>query len=117
MITSGAEATVVASSAPGSAVRVYPVEKLDAEYIFDTNGAGDCFAGGFVGALVSGKSLDDAVKLGHKLGAMCVGQVRTRLFSVTLPRTNNETEQWDCVELDGAHAPVAKGQRMGRLIE
>ena len=75
VITSGAESTVVASSAPGSAVRIYPVEKLDSEYIVDTNGAGDCFAGGFVGALVYGKNLDDAVKMGHKLGAMCVGQV------------------------------------------
>lgn len=80
VITSGSEATVVASSEPKSAVRVYPVEKLDAEYIVDTNGAGDCFAGGFVGALVHGKSLDDAVKLGHKLGAMCVGQVCLSLF-------------------------------------
>jgi adenosine kinase len=41
----------------------------------DTNGAGDMFAGGFVGALILGKSTDEAVKIGHRTGAMCVGQV------------------------------------------
>lgn len=59
----------------GSVVKVFPVAKLDAEEIVDTNGAGDCFAGGFIGALVLGKSVDESVKIGHKLGAMCVGQV------------------------------------------
>lgn len=75
VITNGAEATIVASSAPGSKAKVYPVAKLSVEEIVDTNGAGDCFAGGFVGALVLGKSLDEAIEVGHKLGAMCVGQV------------------------------------------
>ena len=42
----------------------------------DTNGAGDAFAGGFVGAMILGKSHDEAVEVGHRLGAMCVGQVR-----------------------------------------
>lgn len=78
MITSGADATTIASSASSSAavkVKVYPVEKLEAEAIVDTNGAGDCFSGGFVGALVLGKSVDEAVRVGHRLGGMCVGQV------------------------------------------
>lgn len=48
---------------------------LSASQIVDTNGAGDAFAGGFYGGLVSGKNVDEAVEIGHKLGAMCVGQV------------------------------------------
>lgn len=76
MITNGSESTIVASSAPGSAaVKVFPVAKLPSEQIVDTNGAGDCFAGGFLGATVLGKGLDEAISIGHKLGAMCVGQV------------------------------------------
>ena len=41
----------------------------------DTNGAGDAFAGGFVGGLAAGKSLDEAIEVGHTLGTMCVTQV------------------------------------------
>lgn len=75
VITNGSEATIVASSAPGSSVKVFPVAKLSSDEIVDTNGAGDCFAGGFIGATVLGKGLDEAISIGHKLGAMCVGQV------------------------------------------
>ena len=46
------------------------------EEIVDTNGAGDAFAGGFIGAFVLGKSIDECVEAGHKLGAMCVKNVR-----------------------------------------
>jgi adenosine kinase len=52
------------------------VNPLQDKQIVDTNGAGDAFAGGFLGALVSGKSIDEAVLAGHKLGAMCVQLVR-----------------------------------------
>ena len=57
--------------------KIYPVEKLEASQIVDTNGAGDAFAGGFIGAYVSGKSLDECVLAGHKLAAICVQQVNT----------------------------------------
>lgn len=43
--------------------------------IVDTNGAGDAFAGGFLGGLVLGKPLDECVIAGHKMGAMNVQQV------------------------------------------
>jgi pfkB family carbohydrate kinase len=56
---------------------VFPVTRLEDGQIVDTNGAGDAFAGGFLGALVAGKSLDDAVLAGHKLGGMCVQLVST----------------------------------------
>jgi len=52
------------------------VNALSEDQIVDTNGAGDAFAGGFLGAYVAGKSLDECVEVGHRLGAMCVGQVR-----------------------------------------
>lgn len=45
----------------------------------DTNGAGDAFAGGFLGGIVMGKSLDASIDIGHKLGQMCVGQVGPQL--------------------------------------
>lgn len=43
------------------------------------------FAGGFVGALILGKSMDEAVEIGHRTGAMCVGQV-CRLFLAVILR-------------------------------
>ncbi|EPQ60065.1 Ribokinase-like protein [Gloeophyllum trabeum ATCC 11539] len=75
IITQGPRSTVVVSAADPDAPKVVPVNPLKDEEIIDTNGAGDAFAGGFLGALLSGKSIDDAVLVGHKMGAMCVGQV------------------------------------------
>ena len=62
-------------------MQVYPVAKLPADQIVDTNGAGDMFAGAFVGALIMGKPTDEAIEIGHRAGAMCVSQVRY-LFSL-----------------------------------
>ena len=45
------------------------------EDIVDTNGAGDAFAGGVLGALLLGKKIDQAIEVGQKLGRMCIGQV------------------------------------------
>jgi len=78
VITNGAESTVVATSAKGEP-KIYPVRALAKEQIVDTNGAGDAFAGGFIGAIVAGKTVDEAVEVGHRLGAMCVGQVGPQL--------------------------------------
>lgn len=41
----------------------------------DTNGAGDAFAGGFIGAYVLGKDIDKCVLAGHALATMCIQQV------------------------------------------
>lgn len=73
VITHGAESTIVATGSGSH--KVYDVESIPNDKIVDTNGAGDAFAGGFCGAIVSGKSVDEAVEAGHKMGAMCVGQV------------------------------------------
>lgn len=73
VFTQGAEDTVLVSSEEPDSPKVYPVNKVDT--IVDTNGAGDAFAGGFLGGFVAGKSIDECVEAGHKLGAMCVQQV------------------------------------------
>ncbi|KAJ7508492.1 carbohydrate kinase PfkB [Mycena galericulata] len=75
VITQGAESTVLVSSAEPDSPKVYAVHPLTAEQIVDTNGAGDAFAGAFLGAYVAGKSIDECVEAGHKLGGICVQQV------------------------------------------
>lgn len=74
VITQGSESTVLIDGASAKS-QIFEVTKLSEDKIVDTNGAGDAFAGGFCGALVAGKSVDEAVHAGHKMGAMCVGQV------------------------------------------
>ena len=56
----------------------FPVNPLRDDQIVDTNGAGDAFAGGFVGALVAGKNLGDSILAGHALACACVQQVSSR---------------------------------------
>ncbi|KAI5121838.1 hypothetical protein M0805_003272 [Coniferiporia weirii] len=72
IITQGPESTIVVSAADGAKAEIHPVDALKDEEIVDTNGAGDAFSGGVLGALVTGLSIDEAVKVGHKMGAMCV---------------------------------------------
>jgi len=80
VLTSGSDSTVLANSDAANEVpKVYKVNALSEDQIVDTNGAGDAFAGGFLGAYVAGKSLDECVEVGHRLGAMCVGQVGPQL--------------------------------------
>ncbi|ORY23820.1 adenosine kinase [Naematelia encephala] len=89
IVTQGASSTLVASSSPSVSPsnlkledenpKTYPVPKLAADKIVDTNGAGDMFAGGFLGALALGKDLDECIEVGHKLGQMCCGQIGPKL--------------------------------------
>ncbi|KIJ13768.1 hypothetical protein PAXINDRAFT_170090 [Paxillus involutus ATCC 200175] len=72
IITHGPESTILVSSEDPDNAKVYGVEPIPSEEIVDTNGAGDAFAGGFLGAYVAGKSIDECVEVGHKMGAMCV---------------------------------------------
>ncbi|KAH0837829.1 RNA dependent RNA polymerase-domain-containing protein [Lanmaoa asiatica] len=72
VITQGSESTIVVDGKAPETAKVYAVTPIASESIVDTNGAGDAFAGGFLGAYVAGKSLDECVEVGHKLGAMCV---------------------------------------------
>ncbi|KII94226.1 hypothetical protein PLICRDRAFT_171891 [Plicaturopsis crispa FD-325 SS-3] len=75
IFTQGPLSTFVVSSADVDIVKEFKVNPLSDDQIVDTNGAGDAFAGGFLGAYVAGKSLDESVEVGHKLGAMTVGQI------------------------------------------
>jgi len=89
IITQGASSTLVSSSSPSPSSsnlkatdenpKTYPVPKLAHDKIIDTNGAGDMFAGGFLGALALGKDLDEAIGVGHRLGQMCCGQIGPKL--------------------------------------
>jgi len=75
IITHGPKSTTVVSSDAPDSPKVFDVHPLTDEEIVDTNGAGDAFAGGFLGAYVAGKGLEECVEAGHKMGAMCVQQV------------------------------------------
>ncbi|KAM5539341.1 hypothetical protein V8D89_006975 [Ganoderma adspersum] len=75
VLTHGPKSTTVVTSDNIDNPKVYPVHALSDAEIVDTNGAGDAFAGGFLGGLVLGKSVDECVDAGHKLGSMCVQQV------------------------------------------
>lgn len=74
LITHGAESTIRAVQGESSAY-THPTPKIPHEQIVDTNGAGDAFAGGVIAGLLSGKSIEGAIDLGHRLGGMCIGQV------------------------------------------
>jgi adenosine kinase len=103
IFTQGPKSTVLVSSAEPDSPKIYDVNPLGDDKIVDTNGAGDAFAGGFIGALVAGKSLDECVEVGHKLGAMCVQQVySSSVISNDVPANPN---------LGGRSSiPMAKGQ-------
>lgn len=75
IFTQGAQPTIAVSSSSPDNVKTYAVSPLKDEEIVDTNGAGDGFAGGLIGALAVGKTLDEAIEVGHTLGTMCVMQV------------------------------------------
>lgn len=61
IITQGSNAVLLAQN--GTVTEV-PVDKLDADKIVDTNGAGDAFVGGFLAQLVQKKSYVDCIKCG-----------------------------------------------------
>ncbi|KAI9486041.1 MAG: Ribokinase-like protein [Benjaminiella poitrasii] len=73
VITQGADATVTAL---GEETHVYPVIKVDASEIVDTNGAGDGFCGGFMGLYAQGVE-DSArcVQAGHYLANLVIKRV------------------------------------------
>lgn len=75
IITHGSESTTVVTADKPEAPLVFPVHVLKDEEIVDTNAAGDAFAGAFIGAYVSGKSIEECVEAGHKLAAICIQQV------------------------------------------
>jgi len=75
IFTQGAQKTVVVTSDEPDSPKSFPVKPLTDSQIVDTNGAGDAFAGGFLGALVAGKNLDESILAGHALASACVQQI------------------------------------------
>lgn len=85
IFTQGPKNTIVVSASESAQAKIHEVHPLKDEQIVDTNGAGDAFAGGVLGALVSGKTLDEAIEVGHTMGAMCVQQVSSLRFFIFFP--------------------------------
>jgi adenosine kinase len=81
VITQGPEPTILVSSLEPDSPKIYSVQAVENDKIVDTNGAGDAFAGGFMGAYVAGKSLEECVTVGQKMGAMCIQEVSSVLLS------------------------------------
>ena len=98
IFTHGAESTIVVSANDLENPKTYAVHTLSNEQIIDTNGAGDSFAGGFIGAYVSGKSLDESIEAGHKMGAMNVQLVRT-FWSLYRPSTHIVSVGWSSIQM------------------
>ena len=71
IMTQGPEPTIVATSAGNSAevtLELIAVPAVEKEKIVDTNGCGDSFVAAFVGSITRGKTLQEAVAEGNKLG-------------------------------------------------
>ncbi|KAL8805513.1 MAG: hypothetical protein Q9200_005394 [Gallowayella weberi] len=92
VITQGTDPTIIAVQGEKEA-REYPVRTIEKEKIYDTNGAGDAFAGGFVAGIVEGKSLEESVDMGQwlaklsiqELGPQCVNSCNPALPPNPLP--------------------------------
>ncbi|KAF8472116.1 Ribokinase-like protein [Kalaharituber pfeilii] len=73
IITQGTEASIVATQTDSEpTVQVYPIRKVNPADIVDTNGAGDAFAGGFLGGLVKGEPISTCIDMGHWLASLSV---------------------------------------------
>jgi adenosine kinase len=69
VFTQGADPTVVALNGK---ISKYPVTRVPADKLVDTNGAGDAFVGGFLSQLVAGKDISECVRAGHYAGGVIV---------------------------------------------
>ena len=56
-------------------VTEYSVPSFDNSKIVDSNGAGDAFAGAFMGKIVQQGSIEEAVKAGHWLAQLEIQHV------------------------------------------
>ncbi|KAL8927933.1 MAG: hypothetical protein Q9208_002008 [Pyrenodesmia sp. 3 TL-2023] len=74
VITQGTDPTVVAVQGEKEAME-FPVRTIDEKEIFDTNGAGDAFAGGFVAGIVEGKSLEESIDMGQWLAKLSIKEL------------------------------------------
>lgn len=86
IITNGSNPSILAIQGSKDKPTEHPTPKINPADIVDTNGAGDACAGGVLGALIAGKSIEEAIEVGHKLGGMCIGQVGPILKFRECPR-------------------------------
>ena len=77
MITQGTLPTIVATSDAGAepTISTFPVREVDPKDIVDTNGAGDAFAGGFLGGLVLGKPIEVCIDMGQWLASLGIQEL------------------------------------------
>lgn len=77
IITQGADPTIVAriSSSGEAQISEHQVHAVNANEIVDTNGAGDAFAGGFLGALAQDKPLNTCLAAGHWLANLAIKEM------------------------------------------
>ncbi|KAL4459058.1 hypothetical protein ABPG75_013923 [Micractinium tetrahymenae] len=69
VITQGADPTVVALH---GRIQKFPVTRVPADKLVDTNGAGDAFVGGFLSQLVCGKDVSECVRAGSYAAGVIV---------------------------------------------
>lgn len=98
IITQGAESTIVAQAQGSGEVKVdtFVVNKIDPSKIVDTNGAGDAFAGGFLGTLAQGKNLEESIHGGHWLASESISLMGPNvrlLFPIHLPYIRSQADQ------------------------
>lgn len=74
IVTQGTLPTLVAVQGE-SDVKEFPVHAITDEEIYDTNGAGDAFAGGFVAGLVEGKPIETAIDMGQWLARLSIKEL------------------------------------------
>jgi adenosine kinase len=66
VITQGCDPVIVVQATEAEpTVLEFPINKLSAEQIKDTNGAGDAFVGGFLAQYIKGKTISECVECGN----------------------------------------------------
>ena len=74
IVTQGTDETIIAVQGEEKPRR-FPVHKIDPNEIYDTTGAGDAFAGGFMAGVVKGESLETSVDMGSWLAALSLREL------------------------------------------
>jgi len=83
-ITQGADPTIVVEN---GVITEFPVLLINSSEIVDTNGAGDAFVGGFLAAMIKGKSTSECVRAGQYTAREIIKQA-----GCTLPSHKPDTQ-------------------------